>query len=322
MEVRWYDSGCTLLATDILYCGVIGAGWTTLAGSGVAPAGAICASVRMMTGGATCTPAVGFSGYVQRLTVTGVSTSDPLCGAGAYSTDIINYGPTYVQGAGPGYIPAGSTLPPPQASEVPYVNTTSGLSATDVQDAIDEDTARIAALEAGAAGAYISVIGGGGETVQAHGAMGATETFDLADGNVHTGTLDADLTATLTGYSATGDGISFALFLTQDGTGGWGVTWPASVINASDINAALDTTAGALNIIAFVSADGGTSLYGFVAGSGGGSSSLPAAVDGHGLFYDGTTLKTAMAPEPLLLEDGSLAILENGHVAMSEPLYD
>ena len=118
----------------------------------------------------------------------------------------------------------------------------------------------------------------------AHGAMGATETFDLADGNVHTGTLDADLTATLTGYSATGDGISFALFLTQDGTGGWGVTWPASVINASDINAALDTTAGALNIIAFVSADGGTSLYGFVAGSGGGSSSLPAAVDGHGLF--------------------------------------
>ena len=61
----------------------------------------------MMTRGATCTPAVGFSGYVQRLTVTGASTSDPLCGAGAYSTDIINYGPTYVQGAGPGYIPAG-----------------------------------------------------------------------------------------------------------------------------------------------------------------------------------------------------------------------
>ena len=142
MEVRWYDSGCTLLATDILYCGVIGAGWTTLAGSGVAPAGAICASVRMMTGGSTCTPAVGFSGYVQRLTVTGASTSDPLCGAGAYSTDIINYGPTYVQGAGPGYIPAGSTLPPPQASEVPYVNTTSGLSATDVQDAIDEIAGR------------------------------------------------------------------------------------------------------------------------------------------------------------------------------------
>lgn len=53
-------------------------------------------------------------------------------------------------------------------------------------------------------------------------------------------------------------------------------------------------------------------------------SGLPAGVAGHGAFYDGTsgTWKTAQAPEPLLLEDGSLAILENGHVAVSEPVFD
>jgi hypothetical protein len=54
------------------------------------------------------------------------------------------------------------------------------------------------------------------------------------------------------------------------------------------------------------------------------TSGLPTGVAGHGAFYDGSssTWKTAQSPEPLLLEDGSLAVLENGRVAMSEPLFD
>lgn len=39
------------------------------------------------------------------------------------------------------------------------------------------------------------------------------------------------------------------------------------------------------------------------------------------LAFDGSLWRPALSPEPLLLEDDSLAVLEDGHVAMSEPEY-
>lgn len=74
----------------------------------------------------------------------------------------------------------------------------------------------------------------------AHGAMGATETIDFTLGGFHTGTLDANVTLTIT---APGMITSTELKLTQDATGGRTITWPASVKNAAAINAALTTTA-------------------------------------------------------------------------------
>ena len=60
---------------------------------------------------------------------------------------------------------------------------------------------------------------GGQDQVMAHGNMGATENLDPTDGNVHTGTLDANCVLTL--LAPTGTGAStIELWVTQDGTGG------------------------------------------------------------------------------------------------------
>lgn len=51
---------------------------------------------------------------------------------------------------------------------------------------------------------------------------------------------------------------------------------------------------------------------------------LPVGTVSHVLAYNGTTAHWASAApiEPLLLEDGTIAVLENGHAAMSEPVFD
>lgn len=70
---------------------------------------------------------------------------------------------------------------------------------------------------------------GGQSKVQAHGNLGATETIDPTQGNVHTGTLNADCTITIDTAPTTRDGSTSAslieLWLSQDGTGGWTPTF-------------------------------------------------------------------------------------------------
>ena len=61
-----------------------------------------------------------------------------------------------------------------------------------------------------------------------HGTMGATETVDLADGDWHRGILNANCAITVQGF--TNDEGAVLLFeVTQDGTGGWDITWDADV---------------------------------------------------------------------------------------------
>jgi hypothetical protein len=78
-----------------------------------------------------------------------------LCGEGAYGTDIIQYGPTYDPSTSydqSRWIPAGATIPAPNAAQVSYDNGDSALTAGNVQDAIDalaaaaSGTAPVAAL--------------------------------------------------------------------------------------------------------------------------------------------------------------------------------
>jgi hypothetical protein len=92
---------------------------------------------------------------------------------------------------------------------------------------------------------------------QAHGAAGATETFDMANGDTHTATLDANLTVTLTGWSASGTMSSMFIGLTQNGTGGYTVTWPAAVVVAPTVT----TTANAITWVSLWTIDGGTTVY-------------------------------------------------------------
>jgi hypothetical protein len=130
-----------------------------------------------------------------------------------------------------------------------------------------------------------------GKTIgyQAHGNLGSTETFDAAIG-WHSGTLDANCTFTLTA-APTGTASSLFLELAQNGTGGWTITLPASVVNKADIEGDQITTASETTFLVLVSRDGGTTWYGGWwgqdTGSGGG---VDVEDDGTPLSTTATTL--------------------------------
>jgi len=112
---------------------------------------------------------------------------------------------------------------------------------------------------------YAQRINGARETYQSHGSLGSTETINIASANVHAGTLDANCTFTFTGATS-GEACSFTLILTEDGTGGWSPTWPASVVwpGATPTHT---TTALSVSIYVFISNDGGATWYGFQSGN-------------------------------------------------------
>lgn len=105
-----------------------------------------------------------------------------------------------------------------------------------------------------------------GETVNAIGATGGgTQDFDMTLGNVHSATVNASAnTFTFSNPSATGIACSFTLILTNGGS--QTVNWPASVRWPGNIEPTL-TTSG-VDILTFLTVDGGTTWYGFTAGIG------------------------------------------------------
>ena len=108
--------------------------------------------------------------------------------------------------------------------------------------------------------------GGGVETLNALGSGSGTRAIDLASGNVVSATLAGNTTFTFTGATAS-TACSFGLYLTQDGTGGRTVTWPASVRWAGGVAPTLSTGAGALDIVVFETINGGTTWYGSLVGN-------------------------------------------------------
>lgn len=109
---------------------------------------------------------------------------------------------------------------------------------------------------------------GGAEKVNTVASSGASLELDLADGNIHDVTLDANCTITFTAFAHTGAGVAhaFTLILRQDGTGSRTVTWPGSVDWPEGTEPTLTTTASAVDVITFLSVDDGTTLLGFVSG--------------------------------------------------------
>lgn len=110
-----------------------------------------------------------------------------------------------------------------------------------------------------------ATIAGGDGTLKVHGSMGSTETFDRADGGVHSGTLNANLTVTLTAPTTTVADLE--LWLTQDGTGGRTITWPGSV--TSDGTLTPSTTAGVTVRYILQTIDTGTNWILDLVGGGG-----------------------------------------------------
>lgn len=113
--------------------------------------------------------------------------------------------------------------------------------------------------------AFVSTSGGGKDVYQNHGNAGATETVDLANGNTHRVVLDANLTLTFTAVTS-GVRCRFDLVVVQDATGGRTITWPASVDWPGGTAPTLSPGANAVDIFTFLTVDGGTIWWGFIAG--------------------------------------------------------
>lgn len=140
------------------------------------------------------------------------------------------------------------------ASAVSVLDSAGWFAATDAEAALAEVAAKVVGY-------------------QAHGAMGATETFNVLTG-WHSGTFDANCTFTLSG-AVSAVGAQMLLELAQNGTGGWTITLPSSVSNKAQLEADQDTTASTTSFLILMTRDGGTTWYGFWAG-GSGSSIDPA----------------------------------------------
>ena len=97
-------------------------------------------------------------------------------------------------------------------------------------------------------------------------AAAATIDLDLETGNVFTPTLDQATTFTFSNPPATGIAGSFTLIVTQDGTGTWTISWPATVDWHEATVPVPTTVAGDVNIFSFLTVDAGARWYGFIGG--------------------------------------------------------
>lgn len=125
---------------------------------------------------------------------------------------------------------------------------------------VDTDAIAWAEFGGGTSGPDVSLV-----TVAA---TGATETVDVSAARTYDLTLDADCTITLTG-AITGEAHYVTIIARQDGTGGWDITWPASVAWPGGVDPVPDTTASTATVYTLFTLDGGTSWFGFMSGDGG-----------------------------------------------------
>lgn len=109
-----------------------------------------------------------------------------------------------------------------------------------------------------------SVIANYTEKVSNLGNTGVSTTINLVDGNVFTATLTGNCTFTFNTGVATG-AASFTLILTNDGTAGRSIVWPASVKWPNNVTPVRTTTANATDIWSFFTPNNGTTWYGNIA---------------------------------------------------------
>jgi len=159
---------------------------------------------------------------------------------------------------------------------------------------------------------YAQSRGGGREETDSLGTLGATETLNVALGNAKDGTLDQDCTIGFTGWPASGTLARIEFEVTENGTGGWtptftGVTWLGGTTPTHD------TTAGTSTIYLFWSRDGGTTITGSVAGSGG---------SGFVLSHPSTS-SNSFTSNAVLTNDASMAVTmpQFGTLHFSAPFY-
>lgn len=116
---------------------------------------------------------------------------------------------------------------------------------------------------------------------QNHGNTGSTETIDASAADVHRLVLDDDCTITLSGAPSSGTVKVIQVYLEQDGTGGWDVTWPGSVVwGVAGEPDWTDRGAGDIDLVSLETVDGGTTWVAAVAGRPGATGATGAAGSG------------------------------------------
>lgn len=191
----------------------------------------------------------------------------------------------------------------------------------DLQDVLDD------IYDAITTGDFVTVDAGGGEVISTVAASGSTETIDLANGNVHDVTLTDDCTFTFTSPAA-GRARSFSLFLRQGAGFPHTATWPGSVVWAGGAPT-LSTGSGDVDVLTFVTLDGGTTWYGFATGGGGAAAlddlsdvtlTTPASADR--LRFDGSVWRNSpLIWRPAMTFDGTnwlVAVDGSGNAIMTE----
>lgn len=92
-------------------------------------------------------------------------------------------------------------------------------------------------------------------------------TLDLSAATNFTHTLTENVTYTFSNPAASGKASGFTLKVVQDASAsGYTITWPTSVDWAAATAPTLTATASAVDYFVFITTDGGTTYYGFVAG--------------------------------------------------------
>lgn len=93
-------------------------------------------------------------------------------------------------------------------------------------------------------------------------------TVDVADGNVVLCLLSANTTFEFRCPIGPGVALSFTLLLLQDGSGSRTVTWPSSIDWGTTGAPTLTTTANKVDVVTFLSVNGGKTWYGFLSAKG------------------------------------------------------
>ena len=93
----------------------------------------------------------------------------------------------------------------------------------------------------------------------------STYTVDLTQGNVFNLILNASCAFTFSNPTGSGAVCSFTMVLSQDGTGSRTATWPSAVVWQSGTAPTLSTAANAVDVLSFVTYDGGGTWFGFMA---------------------------------------------------------
>jgi hypothetical protein len=86
---------------------------------------------------------------------------------------------------------------------------------------------------------------------------------DLTDGGVQSITLTENITSvSFSNAPPSGQLGTVTLFMKQDATGSRTVTWPASILWAGGTDLVLSTAANAMDVVSFMTKDGGATWYG------------------------------------------------------------